>query len=85
MDANDKAGLIRAIVDFKAKKLDLIDYQKNAINFYETISQKNKFYQYEKRIKILILGISGMLGRQVYKYLNNEKIKLSRSENKRLF
>ena len=28
----------------------------------------------EKRIKILILGISGMLGHQVYKYLNNEKI-----------
>ena len=28
----------------------------------------------EKRIKILILGISGMLGHQVYKYLDNKKI-----------
>ena len=27
----------------------------------------------EKRIKILILGVSGMLGHQVYKYLDNEK------------
>ena len=87
VDANDKAGLIRAIVDFKAKKeVDLIDYQKMPLIFMRTISQKSKFYQYGKRIKILILGISGMLGHQVYKYLDNEKIyELSGVGKKKVF
>ena len=50
VDANDKAGLIKAIVDFKAKKeVDLIDYQKMPLIFMRTISQKSKFYQYGKK------------------------------------
>ena len=40
----------------------------------------------EKRIKILILGVSGMLGHQVYKYLDNEKkYKLSGIGKKKRF
>ena len=53
VDANDKAGLIRAIVDFKAKKeVDLIDYQKNAINFYENnFSKKQVLSIWKKELK----------------------------------
>lgn len=53
VDANDKAGLIKAIVDFKAKKeVDLIDYQKNAINFYENnFSKKQVLSIWKKELK----------------------------------
>ena len=43
VNADDKAGLIKVITDFKEKKeLDLINYQKNAINFYKNNFSKHK-------------------------------------------
>ena len=56
--------------------------------FMRILSQKSILSINCKLIKILILGISGMLGHQVYKYLDNKKsliCKLSGVKKKRFF
>ena len=54
MDANDKAGLIRAIAGIlKLKRGGFNRLSKNAINFYENnFSKKASFINMEKKNKI---------------------------------